>query len=125
MIPSVTYTGTEVALLAGIIAGALPTLDDADFEVADLLLDKAMAALPRPMAPGIEAQIDRLRIPPPERFWARLCEKIAPGVRFNIIDAGLATHVAPSRAWLLLEQLHGRKPNLRRDGDHHWLIVGC
>lgn len=123
--PTVTYTGAEVALLAGIIAGALPSLDDADFEVADLLLDKAMAALPRPMAPGLEAQINRLRTPPPERFWARLSEKIAPGVRFNIIDAALAAHVAPSRAWLLLEQLHGRKPGLRRDGDHHWQIVAC
>ncbi len=120
--PSVTYTGTEVALLAGIIAGALPDLDDSDFEVADLLLDKALAALPRPLAPDMEAQIARLRLTPRERFWARLIENVPKGVAFDIIGASVATKVAASRAWLLLEELHGRKPELLRVDDHHWTI---
>lgn len=122
MTPKVTYTGTEVALLAGIIAGALPALDDSDFDVADLLLDKALAALPRPLAPEMEAQIARLRVSPPERFWARLTEKIAPGIAFDVIGASVATGVGASRAWLLLEELHGKKAALLRVDDQHWTI---
>lgn len=122
MTPKVTYSGAEVALLAGIIAGALPSLDDADFEVADLLLDKAMAALPRPIAPELEAQIARLRASPPERFWARLTENIAPGTAFDVIGASVATGVGAARAWLLLEELHGKKAELLRVDDHHWTI---
>ena len=60
-IPSVTYTGTEVALVAGFIARALPVLDARDYEVADLLLDRALAALPQEVAPDIMAEINRLR----------------------------------------------------------------
>lgn len=120
--PSVTYTGTEVALLAGIIAGALPALDDADFEVADLLLDKAMAALPRPVAPELEAQIARLRATPPERFWTRLIENVPAGQAFDVIGAGVATGVTASRAWLFLEELRGKKDRLLRVDDHHWTI---
>lgn len=120
--PSVTYTGAEVALLAGIIAGALPSLDDSDFEVADLLLDKAMAALPRPLAPELDAQIARLRLTPRERFWARLTEKIAPGIAFDVIGASVATGIGAARAWLLLEELHGRQPTLLRVDDQHWTI---
>lgn len=61
MTPSVTYTGDEVALVAGFIAACLPALDQADFDVADLLLDRALAVLPRPLAPDVEARIARLR----------------------------------------------------------------
>lgn len=122
MTPKVTYTGTEVALLAGIIAGALPALDDSDFDVADLLLDKALAALPRPLAPDMEAQIARLRVSPPERFWARLTEKVAPGVAFDVIGASVATGIGAARAWLFLEELHGKKAGLLRVDEHHWTI---
>jgi hypothetical protein len=122
-VPSVTYTGAEVALLAGIIAGALPALDDADFEVADLLLDKAMAALPRPIAPELEEHIARLRVPPVERFRARLFEKIPVGQPFDIIGASLATQVTASRAWLLLEQIKRDEPRLMRVDQHHWVIA--
>jgi hypothetical protein len=120
--PSVTYTGTEVALLAGIIAGALPALDDADFDVADLLLDKAMAALPRPMSPALAAHIERLRASPAERFWARLTANVPPGAAFDIIAAGVATGVTASRALLLLEELRVKKDRLLRVGRDHWTI---
>lgn len=64
MTPSVTYTGDEVALVAGFIAACLPFLDQADFDVADLLLDKALASLPQPLAPDLEECIARLRSGP-------------------------------------------------------------
>lgn len=60
-VPSVTYTGTEVALIAGFIARALPVLQPQDYEVADLLLDRALTALPQEVAPDIMAEINRLR----------------------------------------------------------------
>lgn len=59
--PSVTFTGEEVAILAAIIATALPALGDDDFEVADLLLDRALAAFPFPVAPDLAERIERLR----------------------------------------------------------------
>lgn len=120
---SVTYTGDEVAILAGIIAGALPALHDDDFEVADLLLDKALAQLPRPLSPELESRITRLRVSPTERFWARLIENLPRNAPFDIIAAGVAGGVTPSRAWMLLEQLHGTKPKLRRVGPHAWEIM--
>jgi hypothetical protein len=61
MTPTVTFTGSEVALVAGLIATSLPALDQADFDVADLMLDRALAALPRPLAADVEARIARLR----------------------------------------------------------------
>ncbi len=61
MIPSVTYTGEEVALVAGFIALALPALGTDDFDVADLLLDRALAAMPQPLAPDLNAMIAHLR----------------------------------------------------------------
>lgn len=123
MTSSVTYSGAEVAVLVGIIAGALPALYDADFEVADLLLDKAMAALPRPIAPELEARITRLRASPTERFWTRLTERIPPGLTFDWIDAGLLAGVSSSRALILLEELLGKQPGLRRVDQDHWMIA--
>lgn len=61
MTPTVTYTGNEVALVAGIIAASLPALGQADYEVADLMLDRALASLPRPLAADLEERIARLR----------------------------------------------------------------
>jgi hypothetical protein len=61
MTPTVTYTGEEVALVAGFIAAALPSLDQADFDVADLLLDRALAVMPRPLAVDIATRIEQLR----------------------------------------------------------------
>jgi hypothetical protein len=61
VIPSVTFTGTEVALVAGCIAKMLPELDAQDFEVLDLLLERALAALPQPLAPDLQAAIAKLR----------------------------------------------------------------
>src|SRR3546814_1412756 len=90
MANSVIYAGPEVALLAGILAGALPRLDDEDFEVADMLLEKALAALPHPMPPDLAAKIEHQRMSPTERFWTKLVAKFGPGDLFNIIDAGLA-----------------------------------
>lgn len=58
---SVTYTGTEVALVAGCLARALPMLDQNDFDVVDLLLDRALAALPQPLAPDLDVHIAMLR----------------------------------------------------------------
>jgi hypothetical protein len=60
-LPSVTYTGTEVVLLVAMIAGSLPLLDQTDYEVADLTLDKALATLHRPLAPDLETRIAQLR----------------------------------------------------------------
>lgn len=59
--PSVTYTGEEVALVAGFIAACLPALDASDFDVADLLLDRALAAMPQPLAPDLDVHIAMLR----------------------------------------------------------------
>lgn len=60
-LPSVTYTGEEVALVVAMIASCLPSFDQADFDVADLMLDKALASLHRPLAPDIEARLALLR----------------------------------------------------------------
>ena len=65
MIASVTYTGEEVALVAGFIAAALPALAPDDFEVADLLLERALAVMPRPLAPDLAQRLAQLRQPPP------------------------------------------------------------
>lgn len=61
MTPTVTYTGTEVALVAGCIALALPELGNDDFEVLDLMLERALAALPQPLAADLSDRIERLR----------------------------------------------------------------
>lgn len=61
MTPTVTYTGEEVALVAGFIAAALPALDQPDFDVADLLLDRALAVMPRPLAVDLALRIELLR----------------------------------------------------------------
>lgn len=61
MTVSVTYTGEEVALVAALIASALPMLDENDFEVADLLLDRALAVMPRPLAVDLATRIELLR----------------------------------------------------------------
>lgn len=61
MTPSVTYTGEEVALVAGFIAAALPALGTEDFELADLLLDRALAVMPRPLAVDLALRIEQLR----------------------------------------------------------------
>lgn len=61
MNPSVTYTGEEVALVAGFIVVALPLLDDRDFEVADLLLERALAAMPAPLSADLASKIELIR----------------------------------------------------------------
>lgn len=122
MNPSVTYTGTEVAILAGIIAGSLPTLADDDWEVADLLLEKALAALPQPLSDGLATKIEHQRVRPTDRFWTALTEKVPPGQAFDIIDAASATGMTPSQAWMLLEKLQGQKDRLRRINSHSWEI---
>lgn len=61
MIASVTYTGEEVALVAALIASALPYLNAADFDTADLLLDRALAVMPKPLAVDLATRIELLR----------------------------------------------------------------
>src|SRR3546814_10189668 len=90
MANSVIYAGPEVALLAGILAGALPRLDDEDFEVADMLLEKALAALPHPMPQDLAAKIEHQRMSPTGRFWTKLVAQFGPGDLSHIIDAVLA-----------------------------------
>lgn len=46
MKPSVTFTGEEVCLIAGLLTNSLRQLSGPDYEVADLMLDKALAAFP-------------------------------------------------------------------------------
>lgn len=65
--PTVTYTGNEVALVAGLIASGLPALNDRDFDVADLMLERALAAMP-PLAPDNAARIAALRERPITRM---------------------------------------------------------
>lgn len=120
--PSVTYTGTEVAILAGALAGALPTLADDDWEVTDLLLERALAALPQPLAAEVARKIEHQRVRPADRFWARLIAKIVPGVAFDIIDASAATGLTTSNAWLMLEHLLDKQPRLKRLTSHSWEI---
>lgn len=121
--PSVTFTGTEVAILAGLIAGSLPTLEDDDFEVADHLLDKALAGLAQPLSDELAAKIERQRVRPNERFWSALIETIPPGQPFDIVDAGTAAGVTFTRAFLTLEALHGKEPRLRRVDSAIWEIT--
>lgn len=123
MIPRVVYTGEEVAIVAGLIAAALPKMEDEDFDVADLLLDKALAGLPQPLSPDLAEKIEHQRTRPNERFWSALIETIPPGQPFDIIDAGTATGVTFTRAWLTLEALHGKEPRLRRVNSSSWEIV--
>lgn len=61
MTPSVTFTGNEVALVAGLIASGLPYLEQADFDVADLLLDRALGALSEPLSSDVRQRIEQLR----------------------------------------------------------------
>lgn len=61
MIPSVTYSGEEVALVAGAIALCLPALGQDDFDVLDLLLERALAAMPQPISPDLAILIAALR----------------------------------------------------------------
>lgn len=60
-VPSVTFTGTEVVLVAGLIARSLRVLQPDDREVCELLLDRALAALPWQVSPDIMVEINRLR----------------------------------------------------------------
>lgn len=122
-IPSATFTGEEVAILAGIIAGALPTLEDDDFEVADHLLDKALAGLQQPLSEELAAKIEHQRIRPNERFWLALTKNIPAGTPFDVIDAGAAAGVDFTRAWLALEALLGKQPRLRRISTSSWEIT--
>ena len=121
-IPSVTFTGTEVAILAGLIAGALPTLEDDDWDVADLLLDKALAALPQPLSDALATKIERQRIRPADLFWTSLIEKIVPGVAFDLIDASAASGLTASKSLLMLHSLTGKQPRLKRLNSHSWEI---
>lgn len=59
--PSVTFTGEEVALIAGCIASVLPHLAPTDQIVLDLMLDRAVAALDAPLSPPLAALIERRR----------------------------------------------------------------
>lgn len=61
--PSVTYSGEEVALIAAFIAAALPALAGNDYDVADLLLDRALGALPSPLSPEVADLIAKHRRP--------------------------------------------------------------
>ena len=61
MRPRVTYTGSEVGLVAGFIASCLPALSGPDLEVADLMLDRALAAMPQPLSPDLVVRIALLR----------------------------------------------------------------
>jgi hypothetical protein len=64
VMPSVTYTGDEVLLLVAMIATSLQQFDRRDYEIADLMLDKALATLHRPLAPDIEAKLAEMRARP-------------------------------------------------------------
>lgn len=58
---SVTYTGEEVAFVVACLLRILPALSGDDLEVADLMLDKALSAMPLPLAPDIQKRVDRAR----------------------------------------------------------------
>jgi hypothetical protein len=65
--PSVIFTGAEVALVAGALAAVMPALSEDDFQVVDILLDRALAALPRPLPLDLAVMIARLRDSRPGR----------------------------------------------------------
>lgn len=65
--PSVTYTGSEVALVAALIASGLPSLNESDFDVADLMLERALGAMPS-LSPDNAARIAALRERPHTRM---------------------------------------------------------
>lgn len=59
--PSVTFTGSEVSLVIGVLAAALPKMCPDDYEVADLMIDRAVASIGCALAPDIQARIAELR----------------------------------------------------------------
>lgn len=118
--PSVTFEGAQVALLAGILAASLPRLDDDDFEVADHLLEKALAALPRFERLGLD--LAALRRSPRLRFLDSLRGRFPPGQPFDVIDAAFAAQIRPSRAFLLVEALASDGFITRLD-DCRWAVM--
>jgi hypothetical protein len=64
---AVTFEGEEVARVTGFIARALPMLDGDEFELADLMLDKALAGMGGRIAPDLQAILDDLRKRPESR----------------------------------------------------------
>lgn len=65
---AVLFEGEEVARVAGFIARALPFLTGDEFELADLMLEKALAGMEGRIAQDLQDVIDRLRVPPALRF---------------------------------------------------------
>jgi hypothetical protein len=64
---AVVFEGEEVGRVAGFIARALPLLDGDEFELADLMLDKALAGMDGRIAPDLQVALDKLRTPPAAR----------------------------------------------------------
>lgn len=58
---AVTFTGEEVAILAACLCSVLPHVNEADFEVVDLMLDRALAALPGAVSPATHELIEKRR----------------------------------------------------------------
>lgn len=125
MTASVTYTGTEVGFIVGALVRVLPTADDRDFEVLDLMLERALAVMPRPLAPDLAASIAAGRVPPLDRFWVALTARIQPGAAFCVIEAALATSTTTGAAFIFLERLCANDRSIVRVGDQHWKIMGA
>jgi hypothetical protein len=114
-------SGVEVRFVCAALACALPTLDETDYEVADMIVEKALAALPE-ISADERAAIEAKRVPPAERFWNRLLQVMVRGVPFDMADAAVLTQTRPSLVVLYLPRLQETKRELRRVNPDLWLI---
>lgn len=123
MTPSVTFTGTEVALLAGVIARALSVLDEEDFDVVDLMLERTLAAMPQPVSPELMKAIEARRVAPLDRYWNVAIIMGSYLDRFTDEDFGKFAGIKPSAAFLVLLRLAETRPELKHHPRGGWQIV--
>lgn len=119
--PTVTFTGAEVALLAGLVCGTLHMMEGDDFEVADFLLERMLAALPRPMSPELVAIVEAKRLRPIDRFQKRIAAFVGPLGKFGVIDAAVIAKVSPASALSFLKELAGME-RAREHSPNQWTL---
>lgn len=65
--PSVTYTGVEIGLLAGALIVVLPDLAGNDYEIVDLMIDRALACRGADLGDDIKALVAAARAKGPAK----------------------------------------------------------
>lgn len=121
MTASVTYTGPEVAFVIGALASVLPSLNEADYDVADLLIERALSGLDRPLPADLAERVAQLRTPPLGRFLKAVERTFGPGVEFDALHAAMVAHVSTGDAFLFLERLAVARRGIVRRGQS-WAV---